>query len=64
MPLRRWTDELAKIEVTAEVKALAAEFARTAKKVVEPRPQDVLNSAENYFVARRIMEAENCGHFA
>ena len=60
VPLRRWTDELAKLEVTAEVKALAAEFTRTAKKTVEPRPQDVLNSAENYFVAKRIMEAENC----
>ena len=60
VPLRRWTDELAKLEETAEVKALVAEFTRTAKKVVEPNAQDVLNSAKNYFVAKRIMAAENC----
>ena len=60
VPLERWTDEAAKLEVTAEVKALADEFTRTAKKVVEPKPQDVLNSAKNYFVAKRIMAAENC----
>ena len=60
MPLDRWTDELAKLEETAEVKALAAEFTQTAKKIVEPKPEDVINSAKNYFVAKRIMAAENC----
>ena len=60
IPLRRWTDELAKLEVTAEVKALVDEFNRTAKKIVEPNAEDVLNSVKAYFVARRIMAAENC----
>jgi len=60
VPLRRWTDELAKLEVTAEVKALARELTGTAKKIVEPNAQDVLNSAKAYFVAKRIMAAENC----
>ena len=60
IPLARWTDELAKIEETAEVKALVAELTRTAKKIVEPNAQDVLNSVKNYFVAKRIMAAENC----
>ena len=56
----RWTDELAKQEATAEVKALAEEFSKTAKKIVEPKPEDVINAAKTYFVAKRIMAAENC----
>ena len=64
IPLDRWTDELAKQETTAEVKALADEFARTAKKIVEPKPQDLVNAAKTYFVAKRIMAAENCQGFS
>jgi hypothetical protein len=60
IPLTRWTEELAKQEVTAEVKALAEKFSQTAQKTVEPKPQDVINAAKNYFVAKRIMAAENC----
>jgi hypothetical protein len=60
VPLARWTDELARQETTDEVRALADEFARTARKCVEPKPEDVLNAAKNYFVAKRIMAAENC----
>ncbi len=60
IPLNRWTDELAKQEVTDEVKALAEEFSKTAKKTIEPKPQDVLNAAKNYYVAKRIMAAEKC----
>ena len=30
------------------------------EKIVEPKPQDVLNAAKNYFVAKRIMAAEKC----
>ena len=60
IPLDRWTDELAKLETTAEVQALADEFARTAKKIVEPKPLDLINAAKTYFVAKRIMAAENC----
>ena len=60
LPLRRWTDELAKQETTDEVTALADEFTRTAKRIVEPKRQDVINAAKTYFVCRRIMAAENC----
>ncbi|MEI8371807.1 MAG: hypothetical protein WCJ35_03120 [Planctomycetota bacterium] len=60
IPLNRWTEELAKQEVTAEVKALAEELSKTAQKIIEPKNADVLNAAKNYFVARRIMVAENC----
>lgn len=60
IPLSRWTDELAKQTVTDEVKALADEFTKTSKKVVEPDSLDILNAAKNYFVAKRIMAADNC----
>jgi hypothetical protein len=60
IPLRRWIDELAKLETTAEVKALADKFAKTARKIVEPNGADLVNAAKTYFVAKRIMAAENC----
>jgi len=60
IPLNRWTEEAAKLEVSDEIKALAARFAKTAKKIVEPKPEDVLNAAKNYFIAKRIMAAEKC----
>jgi hypothetical protein len=60
VPLTRWTDELAKQEVTDEVKALVCKFTQTAQRTIEPKPDDVLNAAKNYFVAKRIMAAENC----
>ncbi len=60
VPLERWMEEFKKAEETDEVKALADRFNKTAKKTVEPNAQDVLNSAKNYFIAKRIMAAENC----
>ncbi len=60
VPLNRWTDELAKQAAGGEVVALAEEFSKQARKIVEPQPRDVLEAAKNYFVARRIMAAENC----
>jgi hypothetical protein len=60
VPLERWVEELAKQEVTAEVKVLAEKFSTTAQKTIEPKPQDVINAAKNYFVAKRIMAAEKC----
>lgn len=60
IPLNRWTDELARCEATAEVKALADEFAKTARKIVEPSAEDLINSAKTYFVAKKIMAEENC----
>jgi hypothetical protein len=60
IPLQRWTDELAKLVVTPEIKAMAEGFSKRAKKTVEPNAQDVLNSAKAYFVAKKIMKDENC----
>lgn len=60
IPLNRWTDELAKQEATPEVKQLADEFAKTAEKIVEPKPQDLINAAKAYFVGKKIMADEKC----
>ncbi len=60
IPLDRWTEEAKAVEATEEVKALADYYTKLAKKIVEPNAQDILNAAKNYFVAKRLMAAENC----
>ncbi len=60
VPLTRWTDTYEKIEVTPEVKEIAKQYGIAAQDIVEPEMEDLLNSAKNYCVARRIMETENC----
>ena len=59
-PLARWLEVDKKVPEDAEVKKLAAEFTKQAQKAVEPNEQDVLNSARNYFIAKQLMEEENC----
>ena len=39
VPLERWTEELAKLEVTAEVKALADRFTKKARRPSNRRPR-------------------------
>jgi hypothetical protein len=60
IPLERWVEEFNKAGTTDEMKALAAQFSKTAKKTVEPNAQDVFNSAKCYFVAKKIMADEKC----
>jgi hypothetical protein len=60
VPLNRWLEEFKKTEVTDEVRAIAESFKKQAQKVVEPKPDDILNAAKNYVIAKRIMAAENC----
>ncbi len=60
IPLQRWVDEFNKAETTDEMRAVADYYTKQAKEVREPKPQDILNAAKNYFVAKRIMAAENC----
>ena len=59
-PLERWLEVHEQIKEDDAVKGLAAEFTKQAKKIVEPNEQDVLNSAKAYFIARRLMDEENC----
>ena len=60
VPLDRWVDEIAKTETTDAMRELADYYAKHAKEVREPKPEDMLNAARNYFVAKRIMAAEDC----
>ncbi len=60
VPLKRWTDELAKTETDTQVRDLANQFYRASQRIVEPNAADILNAAKTYVVARRIMAAENC----
>jgi len=60
IPRERFPVELDKAGTTDEMRAMADYYSRQAKKIVEPRPEDVLNAARNYVVAKKIMAAENC----
>jgi hypothetical protein len=60
IPLNRWVEEFQKTEATDEVRAVAESLKKQAEKIVEPKPEDILNAAKNYVVAKRIMAAENC----
>jgi len=46
------------VPVTPEVKDVAAEGRRKAKKIVEPTPQDSLNSARAYVTAKHLLRQE------
>ena len=64
IPLNRWVDEVNKAETTDEMRALADYYTKHAREVREPKPKDILNAAKNYFVAKRIMAAEDCDGIA
>lgn len=57
---KRWPEQFRKVQETDEVRALADYYTKNAKKIVEPKRQDILNAAKSYVVARQIMAAENC----
>jgi hypothetical protein len=60
IPLTRWEEELKVAGETDEMRQLAERFTKQAEQVREPNAQDVLNSAQNYFVAKKIMADEKC----
>jgi hypothetical protein len=64
IPSARFADELKKVELTDEVREMADFYTKNAKKIVEPNKDDILTAAKNYFVCRRLMEAENCQGFS
>jgi len=64
IPTKHFLDELKKVETTDEVRAMANYYEKNAKKIVEPKKQDILNAAKNYIVCRRLMAAENCQGFS
>jgi hypothetical protein len=60
IPRSRWPEEFHKTETTDEMRAIADFYTRKAKMIIEPKPQDILNAARGYVVARRLMAAEKC----
>jgi hypothetical protein len=60
IPKRRFEEELAKVAVCDEVRAIAEFYTKNAQKIVEPTTADILESAKNYIVCRRLMQAEKC----
>ncbi len=64
IPIKRFLDEFKEVQDSDEVRAIADFYTKSAKKIVEPNKEDILNAAKNYFVCRRLMEAENCQGFS
>ena len=64
IPGKRFLDEFEKVKQTDEVLAMADYYTSNAKKIVEPKKQDILDAAKNYVVCRRLMAAENCQGFS
>ncbi len=60
IPEQRWLDGWKEVETTDEVRAIADYYTKEAKKIVEPKPKDILNAARAYMIARKVMAAENC----
>jgi hypothetical protein len=60
VPRERFVEELAKVQESAEARAVADFYAREARKIVEPSREDILNAAENYIACKNLMAAEKC----
>jgi len=60
IPAARFDEELAKVDASEEVKAMADRYAADAQEIVEPTKADIIDAARNYIVCRRILDAENC----
>jgi hypothetical protein len=58
LPHARFVEEYNRVTADAEVKALAQSYRRHAKKIVEPSPTDILDSARTYFAFKRLLAAE------
>ena len=60
IPSTRFSEEYGKVEDGDEVRALAEKWTRSAERIVEPTPQDIIESAKTYVACRRLMAAEGC----
>jgi L-fucose isomerase-like protein len=58
VPHQRFYDLYKKTKADSDVKKLAREYLSTAKKIVEPGEEDVVDAAKTYFVFKRIIEEE------
>lgn len=60
VPKRRFEEEFKKVAASDEIRAMAEFYAKNAERIVEPTAADMLESAKNYVVCRRLMEMEKC----
>lgn len=58
LPRRTFNELFDRMPVTQEVKAVANRMRSNAVKVVEPKPQDLLNAARSYTAAKRLLKDE------
>ena len=65
VPLSLWHDQFTqqKVKVNAEVKAIADYYLRTARRIVGPSPEAVLDGALCCIAARNILQAEQADAF-
>jgi hypothetical protein len=59
IPRRTLHELFARMPETKEVRQVAAEMRRGAKKIVEPTLQDTLNAARSYITAKRLLRDED-----
>jgi len=64
IPTKRFLEESRKVQQSDEMRAMADNYTRNAKNIVEPTKKDILAAAMNYTVCRRLMAAENCQGFS
>jgi L-fucose isomerase-like protein len=58
IPRDTFNKEFDKQSATEEVKDVASDFGKHAKKIVEPKPADVINCSRAYLTAKRLLAAE------
>jgi len=58
LPAKEFLDEYRKTPETGEIKAMAAELIRGAKRLFQATEQDVLNGIKSYVVARTLLRRE------
>jgi len=64
IPESRFVEEVKKVQISDEVRNMAAYYTKNAEKIVEPTKQDIINAAKNYIASRRLMAAEKCHGFS
>ncbi len=60
VPRKTFPDEFNRTPDTDEVKAIAEDYRKRAKKIVEPSQRDILNGAKSYVVSKKLMERYDC----
>jgi hypothetical protein len=64
IPRRAFSDLYDQMPLTDEVRDIAADYGRRARKIVEPTAQDRLNAAKVYTTARKLLAQENATSLA